>query len=153
MTLPATSQLTATTVMEVLENELAREELVALHAAMVASLRSELGDSSHKPLDIAVRCDDGTLIGGLSGATFYRWMTIDILWVHPDHRRQRIGAALLSKAESEARERGCSAAHFDTFSTSAVRFYEHLGYSIVSTIFAPGSPAPRHTLFKHLTAV
>lgn len=63
-------------------------------------------------------------------ATGARHLQILLLYVHPAHRRQGIGAALMGKAEALARERGDRHIGVQTFvqNQEAVQLYERLGY-------------------------
>ncbi len=81
------------------------------------------GVDHEKDLWVIARCNDGGVLGGLKGQTFYAWLYIDWLWVSPDARGHGVGAGLLSKAEDAARKRGCVGAHVDTFSFQAPGFY------------------------------
>lgn len=59
-----------------------------------------------------------------------RHLQILLLYVHPAHRQQGIGAALMGKAEALARERGDRQIGVQTFvrNQAAVQLYERLGY-------------------------
>ena len=72
-----------------------------------------VGDDGHTPLHIAAYDDDGRIIGGILGGTYWGWMYIDILWVHENHRRRGLGSELLQKAEEEALQRSCHHVHVD----------------------------------------
>ena len=59
-----------------------------------------------------------------------RHLQILLLYVHPAHRRQGIGTALMDKAEAMARERGDRHIGVQAFTRNqaAVGLYERLGY-------------------------
>lgn len=63
-------------------------------------------------------------------ATGSRHLQILLLYVHPAHRRQGIGAALIDKAEALASERGdrCIGVQTFTHNQAALKLYERLGY-------------------------
>jgi GNAT superfamily N-acetyltransferase len=131
-----------------LAEELTREETLALHTSMVEAFAEEVGDTNYQALNITLRDAAGAMYGGLSGATFWNWLTIDILWVDPRHRGRGFARAMMAEAEAEAIRRGCRGAHFDTFSPRAARFYERNGYHVACTIAAAGVEAQRYTLVK-----
>ncbi|AWB83761.1 GNAT family N-acetyltransferase [Corynebacterium liangguodongii] len=56
---------------------------------------------------------------------------LDELYVVPEHRSRGIGSRLLSRVETELRERGCEEMHIsvDAGDVDARRFYERHGYS------------------------
>jgi len=86
-----------------------------------------LGKLDYKPLTITVR--EGTeIIGGLSGQTALGWLYVEVLWVSDARQRKGLGAALMAKAEAEARKRGARNAWLNTFSFQAPTFYKKLGY-------------------------
>ena len=92
------------------------------------------GPGLRRTLCIALQDQDGTTKGGLYGWMIYDWLFVELLFV-PDHlRRQGVGAELLSRAEAEARMRGCVGAWLDTFSFQARGFYEKLDYELAGTI-------------------
>lgn len=63
------------------------------------------------------------ILGGLSGLVFGSYLEVKLLWVADELRGKGVGAALLKRAEDEARARGCSYAIVDTFDFQAEGFY------------------------------
>jgi GNAT superfamily N-acetyltransferase len=73
---------------------------------------------------------DGELLaGGLRGYVMLGWMFVDLLWVHDDHRGQRLGSRLLAEAESRAIGLGARHVRLETFAFQARGFYEKQGYT------------------------
>lgn len=84
----------------------------------------------HQPwqeLGLFLRGKDG-VAGGLFGETYAGWLFIRYLWLSAPLRHQRLGTGLLRLAERRAVERGCHAAHVDSFSFQAPEFYRRQGY-------------------------
>jgi GNAT superfamily N-acetyltransferase len=92
----------------------------------------------------------GVLVGGATGYTHRGWLFIQYLWVSDELRGRGLGAHLLGRAETSARERGCRAVWLDTFSFQAPGFYEKLGYRQFGQLdeFPPGHA--RHFVWKPL---
>lgn len=101
---------------------------------------------------VSVRNGDGTMIGGLLGATYLGWTQVSALWMPDALRGQGIGTELMAQAEELARARGCPRMFLETLSFQALPFYEKLGYRVVSRIddFPPGGA--RYALTKMLAA-
>lgn len=78
--------------------------------------------------------NEGNIIAGLLGGTYWGWLYIDRLWVKKDFRKKGIGSLLLIEAEKEALERGCEYAHLDTMSFQALNFYKKHKYKVKTTI-------------------
>ena len=97
-----------------------------------------------QPLNFALKSEDGTVVGGIYGATMWTWLMIDGLWISPSLRGQGFGKKLLVAAETTAMARGCDGCWLGTFDFQACKFYEHLGYTIFSEL--EGFP-PGHTHF------
>jgi GNAT superfamily N-acetyltransferase len=106
--------------------------------------RHHAGDSNHQELAVFVRDDDGKVLGGLLGDTYYGWLAINLLWIDAAWRGQGYGRAVLHAAEAEAIRRGCCHAHLDTLSFQALDFYRKEGYTIFGQL--DGLP-PGHTRY------
>ncbi|MBR6681784.1 MAG: GNAT family N-acetyltransferase [Clostridia bacterium] len=93
-----------------------------------------VGEDGHTPLNIIEYDENGNVIGGIIGGTYWGWMYVDILWVHEDYRKKGIGTRLLLEAEKQALERGCHHVHLDTMSWQAPEFYKKHGYDVVGIL-------------------
>ena len=93
-----------------------------------------VGADGHTPLNIVEYDEDGNIIGGILGGTYWGWMYVDILWVREDHRKKGIGSRLLAEAEKEAVRRGCHHVHLDTMSWQAPDFYKKHGYEVIGVL-------------------
>lgn len=90
----------------------------------------QVGNDKHQLLRIFTRNENGELVGGLLGDTYWGWLYIAIVWVREDCRKQGLGKQMLARAEAEAVQRGCLHAHLDTMDFQAPDFYLRLGYTI-----------------------
>lgn len=88
------------------------------------------GDQGYQRLCYVLYAPDGSVAGGLIGATYWDWLYIDLLFVKEALRRQRYGRQLLALAEAEALRRGAKNAYLDTFSFQAPEFYTRQGYRV-----------------------
>lgn len=99
-----------------------------LEAALLDDLRATSVQAYNSRINLAVRNADGSLRAGLSGATSYGWLRVNILWVSADHRRSGVGAQLMHGAIELSLERGCHAAWLETSNPQARAFYGDLGF-------------------------
>ncbi|HTX78807.1 MAG TPA: GNAT family N-acetyltransferase [Longilinea sp.] len=109
-------------------------EVGRVRAGLSAYNHSNAGDDSFTPLVIMARDPQGTVIGGLLGGTYWGWLVIEVLWLDEAVHHQGLGSRLLERAEREALERGCHAAHLDTMSFQAPDFYKKHGYTIFGVL-------------------
>ena len=109
-----------------------------------------VGEDGHTPLNITEYDDDGNIIGGILGGTYWGWMYIDILWVREDCRKKGIGSKLLAEAEKEAIKRSCHHVHVDTMSWQAPDFYKKHGYEIMGILPDIPKGNQKYLLFKEL---
>ena len=109
-----------------------------------------VGDDGHKPFNIVEYDENGDVIGGILGGTYWGWMYIDILWVQEDFRHKGIGSKLLEEAEKEAIQRGCHHVHLDTMSWQAPDFYKKHGYEVIGILPDIPSGNQKYLLMKEL---
>jgi GNAT superfamily N-acetyltransferase len=100
---------------------------------------------SPQPIHLALRDDDGKIVGGLMGFLHWQWLRIEILAVAPEYRGGGWGRRLMEEAERRALAAGCHHAWVDTFSFQAPAFYEHLGYTRFGEL--PDYPSTQRRLF------
>jgi len=97
--------------------------------SLIAFNDANVGESSYRPIAFAIEDERGQIMGGLSGATAYGWLFVELLFVPEALRGQGVGTRLIQLAEAEAIARGCHSAWLDTFEFQARGFYERLGYT------------------------
>jgi GNAT superfamily N-acetyltransferase len=103
------------------------ESLIGFNSSVVPFTQSEPFSRMH----YGIHDDDGKLIAGIT-ATLYCWgiLYTDALWVHEQHRHRGLGTKLLRNLEEEAKKKGCTLSHLDTFDFQGKAFYEKLGYEL-----------------------
>lgn len=89
--------------------------------------------SPMRPFSIFIKDQKQTVLGGISGTTFYGSLYVDSLWVDRSLRGQGWGTKLMHEAEKSAKKRGATFATLNTMDWEALPFYEKLGYSIEFT--------------------
>jgi GNAT superfamily N-acetyltransferase len=103
-------------------------------------------------LRIFVKSDDGTVMGGVLGATAWGWLYISVLWMHDDLHGQGFGTRLMQMAEEEALKRNCHRVVLDTHSFQALPFYQKLGYTVFGELEDFPIGHTRYYLKKQLQA-
>lgn len=95
--------------------------------------------------------ENGDVIAGIITIA-YCWniLNVDILWVHESHRQKGLGTLLLNEVEKEAREKGITMVHLDTFDFQAKGFYEKMGYVTFGTLDGYPNDVKRYYLSKKL---
>lgn len=116
----------------------------AARAVIASGLRAfneeRAGPLRLRALNVLVKDDQGNVLGGLWGETYFQWLFVNLFHIPADLRGQDLGTRLLQEAEAEAKKRGCIAAWLDTFAFQAPGFYERLGYARFGELadFPPG---------------
>ena len=104
-----------------------------------------------RPVAVFARDQDNAVVGGVYGRINWDWLSISLLWVHPEQRGSGLGSSLLQRLESEAITMGCKGSHVDTLSYQAREFYEAQGYEAFAEL--PDYPPPHSRIYfrKSLT--
>ena len=123
------------------EAEPSDDDMETIGRGLSAYNESRGGPDDFERLCLSLRDADGTLLGGLIGATYWGWFYMDILLVNEGCRTQGYGKKLLAQAERIAHARGARHAFLDTFSFQAEPFYARRGYRVFGAL--DGSP-PGH---------
>ena len=79
-----------------------KNEIDFIRDALAKFNNKHVGEDGHAPINLVEYGNDGEVIGGIIGGTYWGWMYVDILWVHENHRKKGIGSKLLHEAEKEA---------------------------------------------------
>ncbi|HTD07147.1 GNAT family N-acetyltransferase [Undibacterium sp.] len=101
-------------------------------------------------LFITVRGEDGSIEGGLVGATYLGWLQVQAVWISDALRGLGYGTALMQEAENEAIRRGCPRVFLETLSFQALPFYEKRGYVVFSRLADLPPGGARYALTKQL---
>ena len=102
------------------------------------------------PLMLFVRDKQGTIVGGLTGGTYWGWLYIGRLWIEEHLRGQGYGSRVLAEAEHEALRRGCHHAYLDTQDFQALPFYQKHGYIVYGELEDMPIGHTRYSLQKKL---
>ncbi|MFE0775294.1 GNAT family N-acetyltransferase [Streptomyces sp. NPDC058861] len=118
------------------------ERLDAYNLEATGTTPDDLGELSVKVVDA-----EGALVGGLTASTWDGLLSVDMLWVREDSRRDGWGSRILRAAEDEARRRGCDRACVSSYTFQAPAFYERHGY--VEKGRVPGVPGGAEDVYLY----
>jgi GNAT superfamily N-acetyltransferase len=102
------------------------------------------------PLMLVLRNEQGTVVGGLTGGTYWGWLYVGRLWISEHLRGQGYGRRVLAEAELEAVRRGCHHVYLDTQDFQALPFYLELGYTVYGELEDMPIGHTRYSLQKKL---
>lgn len=111
-----------------ISDQLEPADVAAVSDGLLRFNEGELGPSGARALSVFVRGPQGDVQAGLVGRTVFGWLFIEKVWVDESLRGQGVGRALVERAETEARARGCTNAWLDTYNPQAHELYRRLGY-------------------------
>lgn len=108
------------------------------------------GEINSQILCFGVQGPEKDILGGIVAIIHWNWLFIDLMWLQENLRGKGYGSRLLMRVEEEARQRGATHAHLDTFSFQAPNFYKRHGYQVFGELrdFPPGHQ--RYFLTKQL---
>lgn len=108
-------------------------------------------DNNFVSLNFHIKDDSGSVIAGIN-SLMYCWgmLYVNALFVEESHRGQQLGSILLKKVEDEAKSKGASLSHLDTFDWQAKDFYLKAGYEIFGVLEACPPGHKRYYMKKRL---
>ncbi|WP_308638416.1 GNAT family N-acetyltransferase [Paenibacillus silvisoli] len=125
------------------ESEYIRRRLIEFNAKKVPAHLA----SRYEEINLAVKDEEGRVVGGMLAVLCWNWIEVDILWVHESLRGMGFGSRLLQRIEVIAKEKACTFVKLNTFSFQAPEFYRKNGYAEIAVI--DGAPlGSRHYFFK-----
>ncbi len=108
------------------------------------SNQAHVPDDEAKPVEIYVLNGAERVVAGLVARVIWGWFEIVAIWVDEDLRGRGLGTELMGRGETEAREKGATAARFSTWDFQALGFYERLGYTQYGRL---DNYPPGHTVY------
>ena len=90
--------------------------------------KHQAGENDFQRLCYVLNSPEKEIVGGVLAELYWKWLFIELLWMKEELRGQGYGHTLLTKVETEARNRGAKNAYLDTFSFQAPEFYAKHGY-------------------------
>jgi GNAT superfamily N-acetyltransferase len=124
-------------------------DMRALGDKLNAYNEAHAGPLNFERVFFSVRDAEGSLVGGLLGATYWGWLFVSVLFVDEALRGTGLGGELLARAETLALERGVTYAFLDTFSFQAEPFYAARGYAVFGSL--GGFPAGHRRMWMSKT--
>jgi GNAT superfamily N-acetyltransferase len=118
----------------IVESNPAVEDSDFIRGQLLSFNAKHVGSDNHETLSVFARGNNGKLVAGLLGGTYWNWLHLEFLWVQDGLRRKGMGSSLLAAAESAARERGCRHAHVETHDFQSPEFYLKHGYEVFASL-------------------
>lgn len=136
--------------MNIETTDIPSDEDEAFVVSQTRAFNEEFTKNDVRPLCAFARAADGSIIGGLTGKTYWNYLDVAFLWVDEAHRGAGVGRDLTLAAEAEAKRRGCKHSLLDTFSFQALDFYRRLGYEEFGRLPGFSGHHVRHYMTKDL---
>jgi ribosomal protein S18 acetylase RimI-like enzyme len=114
--------------------EPSRDDVEYLEERLYEFNKAATGIADGRSLGVFLRDAARKIVAGAAGHTWGETCELRQVWVSEPLRRQGIGRRLLAEAEAEAIRRGCRQLVLTTHSFQAPRFYEKLGFRVVSEV-------------------
>jgi GNAT superfamily N-acetyltransferase len=111
-------------------NDVCPKEILDLAISALRKHTAQSGGrvAEEKPFTVLAFMGD-TLVGGLLGKIFHKWLYAELVWVNEEYRRQGVGSKVMKTAEERAREIGLTGIYLWTETWQAPLFYRKLGYA------------------------
>ncbi len=91
-------------------------------------------DYPNVSLSLALKDEEGRVVGGLTAFPTVRNMVLEAIWIDEGYRGKGHGRRLLLEAERIAKEAGCSAVSTHCLSFQSPEFFHKLGYTTYGSV-------------------
>ena len=91
-------------------------------------------DYPNVSLSLALKDEEGRVVGGLTAFPTVRNMVLEAIWIDEGYRGKGHGRRLLLEAERIAKEAGCSAVSTHCLSFQSPEFFHELGYTTYGVV-------------------
>jgi ribosomal protein S18 acetylase RimI-like enzyme len=118
----------------VVEDSPAAADVALLEEHVAAAAIAAAGLGEEHEFGIFARGTDGRVIAGIAAVVWGGYCELQAMWVEESLRNRGLAHALMSRAEVEARRRGCTLVVFHAYDLLARGLYERLGYETVGII-------------------
>ena len=122
----------------------------AIDAGLTAFNVRSMGAPDWMPVQVAVRGDDGRVIGGITARVFLDTLYVSTVWIDDSLRGQGHGRAMLDMVEAEGRRLGATHSWLYTASWQARPFYEAAGYTCFAQMAFGAGKYHRYFMRKDL---
>lgn len=92
------------------------------------------GMQEAKPFTIYIIDGNKSILGGLYGWHFDKYIRVDMTWVDENYREKGFGKKIFQKLDEYAHLKRCKYIQLDTFDFQAKPFYEKMGFECMGTI-------------------
>ncbi len=119
----------------------------AVEDGLKAFNEKSAGTSDPAAVNVTVRDDAGTIVGGIVARVWMQTLYVSLVWLDDSLRGKGHGKAMMDIVEARARELGAGNSWLNTLSWQARPFYESLGYTCFGEM--PMAHGRHHRYFMH----
>ena len=93
---------------------------------------------------------DGQVIGGIIAHKKMQWLDIDVLYVNPNFRENKVGTHLIDKVIEYCKQEELIGVHLYTLDFQAKGFYEKKGFKLIAEIENWPKGITRYEFIKYI---
>ena len=101
----------------------------AVEDGLSAFNRRVAGSTDPIPVNVTVRDEAGTIVGGIVARVWMEQLYVSLVWIDDALRGKGHGKTMMETVEARGREVGATNVWLNTLSWQARPFYEALGYT------------------------
>jgi hypothetical protein len=113
--------------------------------------QASAGETGYRALQVLLRGSNQEVVGGVLGVTFWEYLQINTIWIHPRHRDQSHLTRMFDVAEGEAARRRCTHVILSVYSfQELLSFCQTRGYEVYGVLEDYPAGRQRFSLRKRL---